>query len=259
MNTGDSHNKKTVVLIVNDQKMICEVVRRMLQTEEDIEFHFCLEGAKAIEKAIEISPTVILQDLIMPDIDGLTLLKEYRHNSKTKHIPVIVLSSEENTQIKADAFALDANDYLNKIPDKIELLARLRHHSKGYLDRLDNEAQNIKLQKYKEKIVSDLIMYQKILEDQNIAFMLLGKTGNTFNVINLNLPMEKLLEKSKAEVIGHPTEAVIPQEITQSLLETMNKVKDTDKPEIFTSGIPSWNKVHITRSHSGEIIMTKAE
>jgi len=46
----------------------------MLQPESDIQFHFCQDPLKAVEMANQIRPTVILQDLVMPDIDGMTLM-----------------------------------------------------------------------------------------------------------------------------------------------------------------------------------------
>jgi sigma-B regulation protein RsbU (phosphoserine phosphatase) len=47
-----------------------------------------------------------------------------------------VLSTKEEPKIKAEAFALGANDDLVKLPDKLELLARIRYHSKGYISLL---------------------------------------------------------------------------------------------------------------------------
>ncbi len=109
--------------------------------EKDIVFHFCRDPTKAIKVALEISPTVILQDLVMPEVDGLTLVKFFRGHKKLKDVPLIVLSSKEEAVTKAEAFALGANDYLVKLPDRIELIARIRYHSTGYINLLQrNEA-----------------------------------------------------------------------------------------------------------------------
>lgn len=129
------------VLLVDDQIIIGEAVRRMLHEEKDIVFHYCSDPSKAIQTASEIGATVILQDLVMPDIDGLTLVRYFRANPATKDIPLIVLSTKEEPKIKAEAFACGANDYMVKLPDKIEVLARIRYHSKGYISLLQkNEA-----------------------------------------------------------------------------------------------------------------------
>ncbi|MCF8239940.1 MAG: SpoIIE family protein phosphatase [Melioribacteraceae bacterium] len=139
--TSELTEHKIKVLLIDDQKIIGEAVRRMLVDESDIEFHFLQDPTKAIETANELTPTVILQDLVMPEIDGLMLVKFFRGNESTKDIPLIVLSSKEEAKTKAEAFARGANDYLVKLPDKIELIARIRYHSKGYINLLQrNEA-----------------------------------------------------------------------------------------------------------------------
>src|SRR5712692_5026563 len=125
------------VLLIDDQRMIGEAVRRMLVGESDIHFHYCEDPTQAIKIATEIHPTVILQDLVMPQIDGLTLVRYFRANAGTRDIPMIVLSTKEEAKVKAEAFALGANDYLVKFPDKLELIARIRYHSKGYISLLE--------------------------------------------------------------------------------------------------------------------------
>jgi sigma-B regulation protein RsbU (phosphoserine phosphatase) len=132
---------KVTVLLIDDQPMIGEAVRRMLAGEPDISFHYCRDATKALEEADRIQPTVILQDLVMPEIDGLTLVKTFRANTRTRETPMIVLSTKEEPTVKAEAFALGANDYIVKLPDRLELLARIRYHSKGYINLLQrNEA-----------------------------------------------------------------------------------------------------------------------
>ena len=121
--------------------MIGEAVRRMLAGEPDIVFHYYRDAAKALEEADRVKPTVILQDLVMPEIDGLTLVKTFRAHEPTRETPLIVLSTKEEPTVKAEAFALGANDYIVKLPDRLELLARIRYHSKGYINLLQrNEA-----------------------------------------------------------------------------------------------------------------------
>jgi len=129
-----------VVLLVDDQLMIGETVRRALANEPHIVFHFCSDPGAAVATAERIAPTVILQDLVMPGIEGLTLLREYRALEATRNTPIIVLSTREDPITKRDAFAMGANDYIVKLPDKIELIARIRYHSQAYLSRRQRDA-----------------------------------------------------------------------------------------------------------------------
>lgn len=130
---------KSVVLLVDDQMMVAEGIRRMLIDEADIEFHYCSDPGEAVQMAVDTRPTIILQDLIMPEIDGYTLVKAYREDARTQNIPIIVLSTKEDPHAKSLAFERGANDYLVKLPDKIELVARIRAHSKSYLTQLQRD------------------------------------------------------------------------------------------------------------------------
>lgn len=138
--SAESSTNKCVVLLVDDQAIIAEGIRRMLADESDIIFHFCDDPNNAIKMASEVEATIILQDLVMPDIDGMTLVRFYRANLDTRNIPIIVLSSKDDPQVKSEAFTNGANDYLVKLPDKIELLARIRAHSRSYLTQLERDA-----------------------------------------------------------------------------------------------------------------------
>jgi len=129
-----------VVLLVDDQLMVGETVRRALANEPHIVFHFCSEPGEAVKTAERIAPTVILQDLVMPGVEGLTLVREYRALEATRNTPIIVLSTREDPTTKRDAFAVGANDYIVKLPDNIELIARIRYHSQAYLSRRQRDA-----------------------------------------------------------------------------------------------------------------------
>ncbi len=141
----DMKDYKITVLLVDDQAFVGETVRRMLEDDEvknmlggkQLDFHFCQDPSSALKTAEMINPTVILQDLVMPDIPGMTLVKFYRAHSALKDVPVIVLSSKEEATTKAELFASGANDYLVKLPDKIELIARILYHSRGYIHLLE--------------------------------------------------------------------------------------------------------------------------
>ena len=148
----ESTTQKSCVLLVDDQPIVAEAIRRMLVDQDDIIFHYCRDSDKAVETAIECKPTVILQDLVMPDTDGMTLLSQYRTNPITQAIPVIVLSTKEDPAIKKDAFERDASDYLVKIPDKIELIARIHAHSRSYLAHKQRDEAIIALKKLQAQL-----------------------------------------------------------------------------------------------------------
>jgi diguanylate cyclase (GGDEF)-like protein len=128
-----------MVLLVDDQEMVAEALRRLLSDRPEVDLHYCADPIEAIRVANEVKPTVILQDWVMPSIDGLDLLRLFRANPSTAETPIIILSSEESPETKSRAFSAGANDYLIKLPDKVELLARVQYHSKAHLSRLQRD------------------------------------------------------------------------------------------------------------------------
>src|SRR5262245_15742241 len=161
-----------MVLLVDDQAMVCEAVRRALGNQSDIDFHYCADAREAIAIANQIKPTVILQDLVMPGVDGLTLVSQFRANPSTRDTPIIVLSTNENPQVKGQAFAVGANDYLVKLPDKIELIARIRYHSKALMNLLQRDAAYRALRESQQQLIESnatLITVKLKLEEATLA------------------------------------------------------------------------------------------
>jgi two-component system chemotaxis family response regulator WspR len=151
-----------MVLLVDDQWIVGQAVRRGLIDELDTGFHFCSNPAEAFKVAVEIKPTVILQDLVMPDVDGLTLVRQYRASPLTSDIPIIVLSANEEPTVKSAAFTAGANDYLVKLPDKIELIARIRYHSKAYCNQLQRDEANRALRQSQQQLLEANIELQRL-------------------------------------------------------------------------------------------------
>jgi two-component system chemotaxis family response regulator WspR len=155
-------NYKVRVLLVDDQLIIVEAVRRMLADQPDIEFHYVTDAAMALQTAMQLHPTVILQDLVMPTIDGFALIQQYRERESLRNVPVIVLSAKEDPKLKAHSFATGANDYMVKLPDKLELLARVRYHSGAHISRLQRDQAFHFLRESQKKLADANIELQKL-------------------------------------------------------------------------------------------------
>jgi len=121
------------ILLIDDQPFNAELLNSMLATEADLTIEYLSESEHAVRTAQAFAPTVIMVDLHMPMVDGLSVIRSLKEDPQLAAVPVIMLSSNENPQIKADGFAAGAMDYLVKWPDRIELAARARAHSRAYL------------------------------------------------------------------------------------------------------------------------------
>ncbi|MGV0028426.1 adenylate/guanylate cyclase domain-containing protein [Phormidesmis priestleyi] len=174
-------NDPITVLLIDDQAIIGEAVQRMLAPEDEIVFHYCDNPLHAIAVAKKCRPTVILQDLVMPQIDGLLLVQFLRsHDAPTCEVPLIVLSSKEDPLIKAQAFELGANDYLVKLPDRVELVARIRYHSRAYNNllkrqeaesmlRQENERQALYIQQVDKLTKAAVAVEQNAFQPENLS------------------------------------------------------------------------------------------
>jgi sigma-B regulation protein RsbU (phosphoserine phosphatase) len=229
------------VLLIDDQAIIGEAIRRMLAPESDITFHYCSDPTQALKIAKSCQPTVILQDLVMPEMDGLLLVRFLRSkDSPTQHVPLIVLSSKEEPIIKAKAFELGANDYLVKLPDKAELIARIRYHSRAYVNLLKRQEAEARLQEENVRMSNELDvirqMQQMILptsdelhaiEELDIAgFMEPADEvgGDYYDVLYL----DGIVTIGIGDVTGHGLESGLLMIMTQTAVRTLQEIRELD-------------------------------
>ncbi len=122
---NDTDDKRHSVLVIDDS----EDVHRLLQArlrQENIDLLAALDGRTGLAIAEQDSPSLILLDLDMPDMDGFEVLRELKDGSSAHDIPVIVLSGLHSPADKVVAFDLGAVDYVTKPFDLMELRVRLR-------------------------------------------------------------------------------------------------------------------------------------
>ena len=111
------------ILLVEDHKPLLRALKRGLE-EEGFAVDAAEDGAEADFKARGASYDVIVLDLMLPKIDGLTLLKQWRKDSIGTHI--LLLTAKDTTEDKVKGLDLGADDYLTKPFQLEELMARLR-------------------------------------------------------------------------------------------------------------------------------------
>ena len=110
------------ILIVDDDKNICELVRLYL-AKEGYETGCAYSGKQALEMIETMNPSAVLLDIMLPEIDGIEVLKEIR---KTKKMPVIMLTAKGETIDKVLGLELGADDYVVKPFEPKELMARIK-------------------------------------------------------------------------------------------------------------------------------------
>ncbi|MEO5349645.1 MAG: response regulator [Magnetococcus sp. YQC-3] len=172
------------ILLIDDEEVTEHLLSRMIQQESDLALYYCPNPTQAIQMAESIRPVLILTDLLMPEMDGISLIRQFRNRRAFSQLPIVMLSSEEDPYVKAQAFAAGASDYLVKLPKKVEMVARLRHHAQDFF-RLSRRTSNAEI--CSDIIHSDLKGFwlidaksQRIIEVNDALCAMLGFSRESF-------------------------------------------------------------------------------
>lgn len=101
------------VLLVEDDKLVRESLARTL-TEKGLTVLEAADGKEGFEKALSGNVDLIMTDIIMPEVDGLTMLANLREDSKGREIPAIILSNDEEADSLNKAIEAGVTVYLSK-------------------------------------------------------------------------------------------------------------------------------------------------
>lgn len=205
---------KVRVLLIDEHVMIAEALQAVFEAHPDIELSYCSDRSAAMELAGRIHPTIIFQVLSMSDVHGLDLVRDFRAAPVLNDVPIVVLSANEDPKAKEDAFSAGANDYLVKLPDEIEIVARVRYHSRAYSahqvlqDTVDELERAHKQLVQSEKLASIGLLAAGVAHEINnpIAFVtsnlnsLQGYYQDVFNVIDANSRLDEGLSVDSAQL-----------------------------------------------------------
>lgn len=111
----------TDILVVEDESNIREVVVRYLQ-REGFEVREAADGYEAVDAVEDSTPDLIVMDLMLPGIDGLTLTRQFQQRSQ---IPIIILTAKGDTSDRIRGLDWGADDYLAKPFSPRELISRI--------------------------------------------------------------------------------------------------------------------------------------
>lgn len=113
------------ILIVEDEKDVLELIRYNLD-KGGYGTDTALTGRQALDKAIDYAPDLILLDLMLPEIDGLEVCDNLKHNAATEAIPVVMLTAKGTEADMVKGFQVGASDYITKPFSPRDLLTRIK-------------------------------------------------------------------------------------------------------------------------------------
>ena len=116
---------KEKILVVDDEEDILELVKYNLE-REGFQVHCAESGEKALKKALEDPPELIVLDLMLPGIDGLEVARRLKKNQRAAGIPIVMLTAKGEESDIVTGLELGADDYITKPFSPRILVARIK-------------------------------------------------------------------------------------------------------------------------------------
>jgi signal transduction histidine kinase/DNA-binding response OmpR family regulator/ligand-binding sensor domain-containing protein len=113
------------ILLVEDNEDLRLYIRSVF--EEIYRIVEAVDGQDGLAKALELSPDLIISDLMMPRMDGFEMCRELKSDEKTSHIPIIMLTAKAEVEHRIEGFNLGADEYLIKPFNRAEIVARVQN------------------------------------------------------------------------------------------------------------------------------------
>jgi len=114
------------VLAIDDEEVNLLVLRRILE-KEGMLVETALSGLEGLERARSHLPDIVLLDVMMPEMDGITVCRELKAQEATKFIPVVITTAHETGEVRLACLQAGANEFINKPYHHSELVLRVRN------------------------------------------------------------------------------------------------------------------------------------
>lgn len=150
--TFDEQGALPLILLVEDNADLASFITTSLTDYYRVEHAW--NGLQGTAMAVELMPDLVLSDVLMPVMDGLTLCKQLKDDVRTSHIPVVLLTARSAFENRIEGLEQGADDYLTKPFEVAELLLRVQNMLK-------------RQQKLKEHIRSGLAIAGEVITDVN--------------------------------------------------------------------------------------------
>jgi len=112
------------ILIIDDSRTVVHALKSMLEPAGYITIA-AADGTRGIELAIEQRPSLILMDIVMPGINGFKATRLLRKEPRTEHVPIVIMSGNEQATERFWGMRLGANDFLSKPISRGDLFGTL--------------------------------------------------------------------------------------------------------------------------------------
>lgn len=114
MNETTGNSAKKILIIEDDKKMVA--IYKVAFEKEKYDVHVAYDGEQALEALSNLKPDLIILDIILPKIDGMTVLERIRERDEFSKVPILIVSNVTDKQQVNMGVSLGAQDYILK-PD----------------------------------------------------------------------------------------------------------------------------------------------
>jgi len=182
---------KSIILIVDDTETGREILDALLHSPV-YQLAFACSGPEALVKAEELTPDLILLDVMMPGMDGFEVCRRLRANPRLAEIPIILVTALDDRQSRLQGIEAGADDFVTKPFDHAELRARVRTITR--------------LNRYR-RLLDERARFEWVVEQADDGYVLLGQKNELLYANErahwlLELPPEAVLP-TKDDFLAH--------------------------------------------------------
>ena len=217
-------DKKTI-LVVDDEENIRELLVFNLQ-KEGYNTLEAQDGITAVDMALEKKPDLILLDVMIPKLDGISVCKKIRYALNISNIPILMISAKDSESDKIVGLEMGADDYITKPFQIREVMARIKANlRKAELNaNYENNMNSNSIEKDDIRIVGDLTLDTKKVE--------VKVKGEVINLTKKEFDVLKYLASQPGQVV---TREMLLREVWEyeeyvgairTIDVTMNRIRD---------------------------------
>ena len=194
------------ILVVDDDQNICELLRLYIE-KEGFEVVIANDGRKALEMFEQENPDLIMLDIMLPEEDGLSILRKLRADPDTRATPVMMLTAKGTEYDTVLALDAGADDYVQKPFRMMELLSRIRaliRRSEGYgtpAGAVEYQAEHLEVSPARHLVRVDGKDVTLTLKEFELLCLLLENKG-------IVLSRDRILDKVWGDAMGRESRTV---------------------------------------------------
>ncbi|HEU5089238.1 MAG TPA: ATP-binding protein, partial [Roseiflexaceae bacterium] len=206
--TGD----RAYILLADDNADVRAYIRRLLSPLYHVEA--VADGMAALKAAQARRPDLVLADVMMPGMDGFTLLRELRADPHLQTVPVILLSARAGEEARVEGLAARADDYLTKPFSARELLARI--------------AARLELARLRTQLDQERAALATLFSQSPVPIAILHGPQLVFELANL--AYTRVVGRN--DLVGKPLLQALPETAQQGFAELLHQVMATGEPVV---------------------------